>query len=215
MHENDAAYALAGALAGPGVRPEGEPNEGKINLVAAGNGLLKVNHEALLAFNMLGEVMCATAHNNSVVENRQTVAGTRAIPLVVKRSLVDNAVSIARNAGGILSVREMRRPRAGVIITGNEVYTGKIEDAFEKVITKKIEKFGGEIASVCFAPDSADYIEQKIRELIAAGADLIITTGGMSVDPDDVTRFAIRNLSSEDITYGSPVPLCFQGPCSL
>lgn len=205
MHENDAAYALAKALAGPGIRPEGEPNEGKINLVASRDGLLKVNQESLLAFNMLGEVMCATIHNNSVVKKGQTVAGTRAIPLVVKKFIVDNAVAIAENSRGILSVQHMKRPRAGIVITGNEVFSGKIEDAFEAVITSKIEDLGGEITGVYFAPDNADYIEEKIRELVAAGADLIITTGGMSVDPDDVTRFAIRNLSSGDITYGSPV----------
>ncbi|TNF56711.1 molybdopterin-binding protein [bacterium] len=205
IHENDAAYALAKALAGPGVRAEGEPNEGKINLVASRDGLLKVNQESLLAFNMLGEVMCATVHNNSVVKKGQTVAGTRAIPLVVKKFIVDNAVAIAENSRGILSVHNMKRPRAGIVITGNEVFSGKIEDAFEAVITGKIEDLGGEITGVYFAPDKADYNEEKIRELVAAGADLIITTGGMSVDPDDVTRFAIRNLSSEDITYGSPV----------
>ncbi len=205
MHENDAADAMANALAGEGVRLSGEANEGKINLVAEKDGLLKVNREALLSFNMLGEVACATIHNNTVVKKAQLLAGTRAIPLVVKRSIVEDAVKIAEDAGSILTVKEIRKPKAGVVITGNEVYHGKIKDAFEPVIRKKIEAVGGEVAGLHFAPDDAEFIEARIKELIADGADLIITTGGMSVDPDDVTRFAIRNIGVEELHYGSPV----------
>jgi molybdenum cofactor synthesis domain-containing protein len=205
MHEDEAAHALAEALAGEGIQPKGEPKEGKIDLVAAIGGLLKVHNEALVRFNMLGEVMCATMHNNSVVSKGQTVAGTRAIPLVINRSVVKSAVEIAENAYGILNVKEMRRPRAGIVITGNEVYHGRIKDSFQAVITEKIRALGGDVVRVYFAPDDAGFIEQRIRELLEEGADLIVTTGGMSVDPDDVTRFAVRNLGAEDITYGSPV----------
>ena len=205
IHENDAALAIANALAGEGVKMEGEPSEGKINLIAARDGLLDVKQEALLEFNMLGDVMCATVHNNTVVKKGQLVAGTRAIPLVVKRDIVEQAVKTAQDAYGILSVKEMRKPEAGIVITGNEVYYGKIKDAFEPVIRKKIKDAGGDVIGVRFAPDDTKIIEESIRELIASGADLIITTGGMSVDPDDVTRFAIRNLGVEEFIYGSPV----------
>ena len=205
MHENDAADIMANALAGDGVRLNGEANEGKINLVAEKDGLLKVNREALLSFNMLGEVACATVHNNTVVKKGQILAGTRAVPLVVKRPIVEEAVKRAEDAGSILSVKEIRKPKAGVVITGNEVYHGKIKDAFEPVIRKKIKAVGGEVAGLHFAPDDAEFIEARIKELIDGGADLIITTGGMSVDPDDVTRFAIRNIGVEELYYGSPV----------
>ena len=205
IHENNAALAMANALAGKGVRMEGEPREGKINLIADIDGLLKVNHQALTEFNMLGEVMCATLHNNFVVQKGQVLAGTRAIPLVVKKAVVDEAVSIAEKAGAILSVTPVRKPKAGIVITGNEVYHGKIKDAFEPVITEKIRNLNGEITGVHFAPDNAKFIEDRIRELIDAGADLIITTGGMSVDPDDVTRFAINNIGVDELHYGSPV----------
>jgi formylmethanofuran dehydrogenase subunit E len=106
---------------------------------------------------------------------------------------------------GVIEVRELRRPRAGVVITGNEVYHGRIKDAFAPIITRKIEAMGGEIVGIAYAPDDEQFIEDRLRELLAAGADLLITTGGMSVDPDDVTRFAIRNLGATDITYGSAV----------
>ncbi len=237
MHEDDAAYAIANALIGEGVEIKGEPKEGKINLAASRDGLLKINKDALLEFNMLGDVMCATLHNNTVVKKGQTVAGTRAIPLVVKKKVIEEAVRIAEFAQqdtgtgrhgdgetmrpeatsprrpisaslrltGVIEVKELRKPKAGVVITGNEVYYGKIKDAFAPVITKKIKALDGEIAGIYYAPDDAEFIEARLNELITAGADLLITTGGMSVDPDDVTRFAIKQLGAADITYGSAV----------
>ncbi len=205
MHENDAAYALATALMGEGVVIKGEPKEGKISIVAGRDGLLTIDHDALLAFNMLGEVMAATLHTNTPVKKGQTVAGTRAIPLVIKKTIVDRAVTIGERAGKIIRVREIRKPKAGVVITGNEVYSGKIKDAFAPVITKKIEDIGGELVGIYYAPDDKAFIVDRLRELLKAGADLLITTGGMSVDPDDVTRFAIRELGAGDIIYGSAV----------
>jgi hypothetical protein len=209
MHEDEAAMALASALMGPGVRIEGEPKEGKINIVANRDGLLRIDREALLMLNMLGDVMCATRHGNTLVKTGRVVAGTRAIPLVVKRDVIAAAVTIcenARNAGAaVIEVVRLRRPRAGVVITGNEVYHGRVKDAFAPVISKKIEDFGGEIVGLYYAPDDAVFIEQRLRELRDAGADLLITTGGMSVDPDDVTRFAIRSLGAVDVTYGAAV----------
>jgi hypothetical protein len=205
MHEDDAAYCLAKALMGDGVAIQGEPREGKVNIVAERDGLFKVDKEALFRFNMLGDIMCATLHNNTPVTRGCIVAGTRAIPLVVKREVIEEAISVAENSHRVLEVKEMRRPRAGVVIIGNEVYHGRIEDAFAPVIIKKIEEHDGEIAGLYYASDDEGMITDRIRELIEAGADLIITTGGMSVDPDDVTRFAIMNLGATGVTYGSAV----------
>ncbi|RJQ53888.1 MAG: molybdopterin-binding protein [Nitrospiraceae bacterium] len=212
VHENDAAFALAGALMGDGVKMEGEPKEGKIDILAARDGLLKIDTDALFRFNMLGEVMCASLHNNTLVKQGRLVAGTRAVPLVVKRTIVDEAVAIAKDrrgargkGQGVIEVKEVRKPKAGVVITGNEVYQGKIKDAFAPVVTKKIKAVDGEIVGIHYAPDDEEFIESRLRELIDAGADLLITTGGMSVDPDDVTRFAIRNLGVPELYYGSAV----------
>jgi len=212
MHENDAAYAIARALMGDGVAIKGDPREGKIDIIADRDGLLKIDRDALLRFNMLGEVMCATLHDNMVVKKGQTVAGTRAIPLLVKRAVVDEAVRIAQEGPGsrvqgpgVITIKEIRKPRAGVVITGNEVYHGRIKDAFAPIITKKIEECGGEMVGIYYAPDDKAFIGDRLKELLNAGADLLITTGGMSVDPDDVTRFAIKDLGATDITYGSAV----------
>ncbi|MGE5239076.1 MAG: molybdopterin-binding protein [Chloroflexota bacterium] len=205
MHEDDAAEELARALAGDGVAPQGEPREGKINLVASRDGLFKVQREMLTQFNMFGDVMCATLHDNTVVRRGQVVGGTRAIPLVVKRKVVAEALALCAEGGKVLRVLEMRRPRAGVVITGNEVYYGTIKDAFSPVIECKIRETGGEVIGTYYAPDDERMISERLGELLDAGADLVIMTGGMSVDPDDVTRFAIRRLGASDITYGSAV----------
>lgn len=205
MHEDEAAEVLAAALMGEGVEASGAPHEGKINVVASIDGLLKVDKEALREFNIQGEVMCATLHGNSVVKKGQKVAATRAIPLVVDRSTVELAAGIARANGGMVKVVPMRKPRAGVVITGGEVFSGRIKDAFAPVIRGKIEAFGGEIIGVAYAPDDENYIAARLREFMDMGADLLVATGGMSVDPDDVTRFAIRGLGARDIAYGAAV----------
>lgn len=228
MHEDEAAYALAKALMGNGVAIEGEPKEGKINIIAERDGLLKVDKNTLTQFNMLGDVMCATLHSNTVVKKGQLVGGTRAIPLVVKKSIVEEAVAIAQkakmqdagytiqdkenhascimnHASGVIEVKEIKNLKAGIVITGNEVYYGRIKDAFAPVITKKMQEHGCEIVGIYYAPDDEALIEARLRELVEAGAELLITTGGMSVDPDDVTRFAIRKLGAGDIVYGSAV----------
>ena len=205
MHEDDAAIALSEAIMAEGVAPQGPPKEGKVNIVAARDGLLTVNADALLHLNMLGEVLCSTLHANTVVKKGRAVAGTKAVPLVVKRRVIEEAARIAREAGGILSVKKMRKPKAGVVITGREVYEGRITDSFAPVIGRKIEELGGEVVGTYYAPDDKEFIRQRLEELVQAGADLLIATGGMSVDPDDVTRFAIRELGAVDVVYGSPV----------
>ncbi len=205
IHENEAAELLARALAGPGTAVSGEPVEGKLSIVASQNGLLKVDSEALYRFNLLGEVMCATLHSNTPVEKGEQIAGTRLIPLVSKRRIVEEAAGIAARAEGIVRVLRLRRARAGLIITGNEVFHGRIKDAFEPVLRKKLEQLGSEVIEVRFAPDNAETIAREIRECLAAGADLIVTSGGMSVDPDDVTRMGIAQAGATDIAYGTPV----------
>ena len=154
-------------------------------------------------FNMLGDVMCATIHANTSVKKGQRVAGTRAIPLIVKRNIIEKALSIVGN--GILEVKELRRPKVGVVITGNEIYCGKINDAFAPILRRKIEAYCGEIVGIHYEPDNASCIEERLRGLKSKGADLLIVTGGMSVDPDDVTRFAIKRLGAKEIYYGSAV----------
>ena len=206
MHEDEAAQAMAEALCGQGVGWDEAPREGKITLKATRDGLFKVDTRALMRFNFLGDVMCATRHTNTVVSVGDVLAGTRAIPLVVQRSTVQSAVQAARTATeGVLRVLPMIKARAGVIITGNEVYHGRIQDKFQPVIRKKVQRLNGDVLDVVFLPDDDTLIARTALKLVNQGADVIITTGGMSVDPDDRTRFALQQAGAKEIVYGSAV----------
>jgi hypothetical protein len=205
LHENDAALALAKAFCGAGVGFQGEPKEGKLNLIAQRNGLLKVAVDALTDINLLGDVMCASRHSNTLVKAGDVVAGTRAIPLTIAKAVVNEAVRIAESHKGLFEVKALRRARTGLVITGNEVFTRLIEDRFEEVLRTKIDRIGSKVIGVAFAPDNASLIASDIQRLITQGADLILTTGGMSVDPDDVTRDGIRKAGGNAEFYGAPV----------
>jgi molybdopterin biosynthesis enzyme len=196
---------MAKAFCGAGVGFQGEPKEGKLNLIAQRDGLLKVAVDALTDINMLGEIMCASRHSNTLVKAGDTVAGTRAIPLTIEKAVVDEAVRIAESHGGLFEVKALRRARTGLVITGNEVFTRLIEDRFEEVLRKKIDQIGSTVIGVAFAPDNPSIIASEIQRLISKGADLILTTGGMSVDPDDVTRDGIRKAGGSAEFYGAPV----------
>lgn len=205
IHENEAAGVLAVSLAGQGVGMSSSPDEGKITLTAARDGLLRVNKKALSRFNILGEVMCSTLHDNTPVTKGETIAGTRLIPLVAPRAMVDKAAGIAARKGHILQVLPLRSAKAGLVITGSEVFHGRIKDRFEEVLRDKLQKLGSRIDHVEFAPDDAGLISEAIHRCLAAGADLIVTSGGMSVDPDDVTRAGILAAGATETVYGTPV----------
>jgi len=205
IHENQAAAILARALAGDGVVWEDDPKEGKIGLHAAFDGLLKVETTSLAAFNMIDEVMCATLHNNTLVKKGEVVGATRAIPLVMKQAPVERAAAIAAQCKGTLKVKPLRKAKTGLIITGNEVFHGLIEDRFAPVLSEKIEALGSEVSGVIFTPDNQDKIVQAIKELLAGDCDLLLLSGGMSVDPDDVTRKSIRRAGAVDFNYGAAV----------
>ncbi|GAB6909233.1 Molybdopterin binding domain-containing protein [Desulfosarcina cetonica] len=206
MHEDEAAVELANALCGNGVSWSGNPREGKIELKANFDGLFKADVDALMHFNTPGDVMCATMHTNTVVKKGQHVASTRAIPLLVPRAKVEAAVVAARSASqGVLRVLPMKKAKAGLIITGDEVYYGRIEDKFEKIMRKKVAEFGGDVCEVVFLPDDDQRISETALRLVESGVNVLITTGGMSVDADDRTRHALKMAGARDIVYGSAV----------
>jgi hypothetical protein len=203
VHENEAAAILADGLAGDGVVWENNPREGKIGLCAAADGLLTVDAAALAAFNMVEEVMCATRHSHTLVTKGSLVAATRAIPLVMKRTPIERAAAIAGQNGGAVSVRPLKTARIGLVITGTEVFQGLIEDKFVPTLSGKIIQLGSEVGGVAFAPDDEQQIAAAIEGHLENGCDLLILSGGMSVDPDDVTRKAIRMAGADEIHYGA------------
>lgn len=206
LHEDEAAIRIAEALCGPGVGWDQPPREGKISLKARRDGLLKVDTDALMRFNLAGDVMCASMHSNTVVTRGRQVGATRAIPLVVGKAAVKRAIAAARRSPeGVLRVLPIKKAKAGLMITGNEVYDGRIEDKFEPVLRRKIAELGGDVIDVVILPDDDRRIADAAIQLVSAGANIVISTGGMSVDPDDRTRHAMRLAGVRDMVYGSPV----------
>jgi len=205
LHEDEAALAMAQAIAGPGIEYDSRPSEGKVGFRAEAEGLLRVDRRRLLALNLLGEVMLATWHDNTVVRKGDLVAAGRAIPLVVPRQVVDEAVSIASNAGGLIRVLPWKIRRGAVLVTGQEVFEGRIKDAFGPIMKEKLKDHGVDVLSYSLVPDDAGMILEEIKKVLGMGTELILCTGGMSVDPDDVTREAIEKAGATDIVYGSPV----------
>ncbi|MDY6972845.1 MAG: molybdopterin-binding protein, partial [Thermodesulfobacteriota bacterium] len=196
LHEDDAAIRLARALAGPGVIVDGKPSEGKITLKSAHSGLLKVDVEALTEFNLVPDITCSSRHNNVLVSEGEIVAATRAIPLIISERSVADAEEIAKGPEGVFSVKKLSRPKTGLIVTGNEVFSGRIEDKFAPLIKEKLKSFHCPLTETVFAPDDKDEILRRINQFSEKGLGLILVTGGMSVDPDDVSRVAIAEAGA-------------------
>ncbi|MBW1872740.1 MAG: molybdopterin-binding protein, partial [Deltaproteobacteria bacterium] len=151
------------------------------------------------------DVMCATIHRHSPVKSGQHLAGTRAIPLVIGRSHVDQACAIAGSNGGLLVVKPFRRLKVGMVVTGSEVASGLIDDKFGPIVSKKISTFKSTMIGVNIVTDDRLAIANNIKGFLDQGAEMIIVTGGMSVDPDDITRHAISDAGGRDLVYGAPV----------
>ena len=141
------------------------------------DAIFKVEVKALTEINLMGDLMCASRHTNLLVKKGATVAATRAIPLVIRSELVDAAARIAQSCGGLFQVKRLKKAKVGIVITGNEVFTGLIEDQFKPVLRRKVDQIGSEVTGVRFAPDDPGLIEQEIRGMINLGADLLLITG--------------------------------------
>lgn len=204
VHEDEAALAFAKAMAGEGVTFKEPAREGKINLIAERDGLFMVDEERLEQFNLAPGVMCACRKGHTVVETAKTLAGTRALPLFLSRQHFVKAMAIL-NDTPLFRVVPLLRARVGILVTGSEVFQGLIEDKFIPVIRAKVEKLGSEVVQANIAPDDRFAIRQGIEELLAAGVDIIVTTAGLSVDPDDVTRQSLLDAGASDVLYGAPI----------
>jgi molybdenum cofactor synthesis domain-containing protein len=205
VHEDDAVFELASALAGPGVVFSGSPSEGKLELRASYPGLFKVNVEALTDFNMVQDVMAGSIHTNTAVKKNQSLAATRAIPLVIERRDLDQAVSLAKANYPVFSVKMFNPLKIRLAIVGNEVYNGLIQDRFQAIVEKKAADLGAMVVETHILPDNREMITRQIQDYLDKDTDLIITTGGMSVDPDDVTKEGIQDAEFDRVHYSSAV----------
>lgn len=203
LHENDAASILQ-KMCGSENMTFTEPSEGKIELFAAIDGLFLVDNERLNIVNSFGEMMIATRSSGFMVHKGDKLAGTRIIPLVIEKEKMEKVQQLV-GSEPILKVVPLKKKRYGLITTGNEVFYGRIEDAFTPILNKKLEAFDCEMVEHVILNDDHEKITAAIKEMLNKGVDMVLCTGGMSVDPDDRTPLAIKNSGVNIITYGAPV----------
>lgn len=181
-----------------------EVKEGKVEILADTNGLLKVDTKVLNSINALGEIMIATRHGNFPVKAGDKLAATRVIPLIIEKEKMDKAVFIA-GSKPILELKPFIKRKVGIVTTGSEVFKGRIEDKFGPAIRAKLQEYDADILGQRIVDDSIENISKAIQEYIDEGADMVLCTGGMSVDPDDRTPGAIKAIGTDIVTYGAPV----------
>ena len=203
LHENDAAEILRQMCQGEYMHPS-DVKEGKIELIADIDGVLKIEREKLRKVNSLGEMMIASRHGDFPVKKGDKIAGTRVIPLVISEEKMQQAKDVTEG-GAIFNILPYKKKKAGIVTTGSEVYHHRIKDTFTPVIEEKLAEYDIEIGGHEICNDDPQMIENAIRSLLADGCNMIVCTGGMSVDPDDRTPYAIRQVTGEIVSYGAPV----------
>lgn len=203
IHEDEAGLRLARTAAGVGIHLQG-PVESKVSLMANYRGLLKIDIPILDEINALPNIALATLPTNTVVERDEIVAGIKVIPLVVPETLLHQAAEIMQQ-GSIVTVKPFGRKRFGMVVTGAEVYYRRIPDSFGPVLTKKINEFGSEVLTLDIVPDDVTQIAATIKKQVVSGVEVILVTGGMSVDPDDLSPSGIRAAGVEIMQYGAPL----------
>ena len=202
LHEEDCALRLAAMAPVEGAHYEG-PSEGKMLLKADIRGQFRLDKELLREINSIGDITITALPDHYPVEAGARLASMRIVPLVTKESQIIEAEKLCRGRK-LMDLRPYQARKTGVIITGSEVYSGRIQDKFEPVVRKKLATYPGEIIGVKLCDDDLDMIAAAAKDFLEAGADFLIFTGGMSVDPDDLTPTAIRQLGAEIVTHGVP-----------
>lgn len=222
LHEDDAAEILREICQG-GTKQEAafeekkkeyanmtasEAKEGKIEIFSERDGLFKVHSAALQKINSFGEMMIATRHGNTEVKAGDKLAGTRIIPLVIEEKKMMEAKQEAMKlteGKPILQVLPFQKKKAAIVTTGSEIYKGRIKDTFTPVLLDKLSQYEVEIIGHEICDDNPEIVTKVIKKFLEKGADIVLCTGGMSVDPDDRTPLAIKNTGADIVTYGAPV----------
>ena len=205
IHENDAAMFIVEKL---NLDKEffeiSDIREGKINITAKEDGILKIDINTLNEINKIGEIILVTKYNNSYIKKGETVAATRVIPLLIEKSQLDEMKEIVKDRNVLTFKKIDKNKKLALITTGNEVYNGIIKDKSKEALLKKYRKYELNDMEQVFSPDDKDTIKKHIK-MFENEKDIIMCTGGMSIDPDDVTPSAIRESNWEIVTYGTPV----------
>jgi len=202
IHEDEAAMRIAAAAVGPGLTLT-SVCEGRVNMTAA-NGLLEINVRALYEINSIEEVVLATMHDGMTITSARDVAGARVVPLVVDEEKIRRVEAICAANYPVIQALPLQRKRVGIVTTGSEIFHGRIKDKFGPALTKKFGLLGSEILGQTIVGDEVEATRDAILRFVADGADMVMVTGGMSVDPDDQTPASIQATGADVVTYGSP-----------
>jgi molybdenum cofactor synthesis domain-containing protein len=203
IHEDDAAEILRQICQGADMRPT-PPQEGKIELIAGIDGLFMADVGRLRAINSLGEIVIATRSSGFPVKKGDKLCGTRVVPLMIDEKKMEEARRIAGNEP-LLRLLPFHPKKYSLVTTGNEVFHNRIKDTFSPVIREKMSKYGCEMVRHQILDDNHEKITGAINGMLADRADIVLCTGGMSVDPDDKTPLAIKNTGASIVSYGAPV----------
>jgi hypothetical protein len=204
IHEDDSALRIAAAICGQNLHWT-EPKEGKSNIISNINGLLEIDVEGLLQINSIGEVTVSTIKTGMPCKEGQIIASTRIIPLFTEIQRIEKLENIAKNHRPVLQVWPYILSRIGLVVTGSEVQAGLVADESDKWVAARLRDYRCELVKKVVTSDDTGQIAAAISTLKDEGCELIITTGGLSVDPDDVTRKGVRDAGAEIISYGSPI----------
>jgi molybdenum cofactor synthesis domain-containing protein len=203
LHENEAAHRILNAVGNDEDFKYSQVKEGKINFIAKRDGLLEIDIDLLEKINSIGEIIFSTVHDNIPVKKEELIASTRVIPLVIDEKQIQKLEEITRGKT-LLKVKTYKKYKVGIVTTGTEIYNGRIKDAFGPILRKKLEEYGEYEVDQKIVYDDKEAIKKEIKNYLDRGCNLILCTGGMSVDPDDLTPTAIKELGGELITYGAP-----------
>ncbi len=204
VHEEEAALRIAEAVAGSEFELS-KPREGKINIKSSISGLLKINKSLLGEINSIPNISLATLHENTICRPGTIVAGTKIIPLYIAEDRLKKIEELCRNKGKVFHIIPFKEKKVGIVITGNEIYKGRIKDKFGDYLKNKVEPLGSVINHQTIVPDDEDIIASAILEMRDKGSEVIFVCSGLSVDPDDVTVEGVKKSGAKIISYGAPV----------
>ena len=204
IHEDDAALRLGRAFAGRNIEIKG-PSEGKVTFHAKINGVFEINLPLLNRINLSRNIILSTVHRHTPCAPGRALGATRIILLTAPEKQIRRVETWCKKEGPVLEILPYRKLNVGVVITGNEIFKGRIKDRFDDRVGQKISKFGSRVVKKEVVPDDPHQISQALLKFYNDPVDLILVTGGLSVDPDDVTRAGIKQAGARIIFYGTPV----------
>jgi len=202
VHEDEAALMVAPLIAGNHVTYDSEPKEGKISFYADCKGLFKVDVERLYRINSLEIPSLPTLHSNFSVGPNQQIAAFRIIPLFCQNSIIEEIK--AKLETPLIEVKPYLYNKAGIIVTGNEVFKGRVRDAFIPRISQILKPFDVDVIRQEVLPDEKNRISACIKDF-SNECDIVFVTGGTSVDPDDQTVAALADAGVRFNQQGNPI----------